>query len=178
MGDQLTPDDFRNLVRHFEHAAWRLETLPVYTLEEELPEVERYRAGNPTPPPELSWYREWLDQIAKATNEGKRIERVRISTEPPTLYQQWESWAGQWNVRAGEQIRYISRSRALEIGLPVDGGDWWLFDSLRLAKMRFDPDGRPCGGEIITDPAEVIQACAWRDLAVHYSAPTDGVAAA
>jgi len=172
MGERLTADDFNRLFRYFKHTAWRLEVQPVYLVDYEQESVRRYLAGTPQPVTEIPPYVQWLDDIRAVTSEGKRVERVRVLEEPPTDYQRWEAWAGKWNVTAGEVIRYIPRSRAVEVGLPLEY-DWWLFDSLRLARMHFDPDGRPMGGEIITDPEIVLQHCAWRDLAVHYSAPDD-----
>lgn len=169
-GERLTGEDFDNLFRHFSHTAWRLETQPVYLVESEQEQVAAFLAGQPRPPAEFAQYSAWLDQIRLLTSEGKRVGRVRVLTEPPTDYLRWEAWAGAWNIEAGEDIRYMPRGRAVEVGLPLDY-DWWLFDSLRLAKMKFDPEGRPMGGEIITGPEVVVQHCAWRDLAVHYSAP-------
>lgn len=176
MGERLTGEDFNNLFRYFKHTAFRLEVQPVYLVENEQVQVAAYLAGDPKPPTEFPEYAAWLDQIRRLTDEGKRVARVRVLTEPPTDYLRWETWAGQWNIQAGEDIRYMPRSRAVEAGLPLEY-DWWLFDSLRLAKMQFDPEGRPLGGEIITDPAIVVQHCAWRDLAIHYSAPATELAA-
>jgi hypothetical protein len=68
-------------------------------------------------------------------------------------------------------MRYLTRQRAHEIGLlPAAGNtDWWLLDSSRLIAMHFDDEGHRIKNELITDPAVVIQACMWRDLAVHHS---------
>lgn len=175
MAELLTASDFNDLVRYFAHTAWRLETLPEYAVDAEQAEFARYQAGEAlTSPLLLDWYQPWLEQIRAATAEGRRVERVRIMAEPPTDYQRWEAWCGQWNEDAGEKIGYLPRSRAVAVGLPVDEGDWWLFDSTRLARMRFDPDGRPMGGEIITDPHQVRRACSWRDVAAHHSTPFQG----
>lgn len=178
MPELLTAGDFNNLIRYFDRSAWRLETLPEYQVEEEQHEFTRYRAGEtPTPPSELGWYQPWLNQVRTATAEGRSVERVRVVAEPPTAYQRWEAWCGQWNEKAGEKIGYLPRSRAVAVGLPVDQGDWWLFDSSRLARMRFDPDGRPMGGELIADPAQVLRACSWRDLAAYHSTSFQGTIA-
>ncbi len=90
--------------------------------------------------------------------------------EPPTDYQRWEIWSGQFNTAAGETIRYLPRSRAAAIGLPVDN-DWWLFDGEKLAVMRFGENGQPLGGEILTDPQAVAQHRTWWELAVQHSQP-------
>jgi hypothetical protein len=171
MGEQLTGDDFNSLFRYFTRTAFRLEVQPVYSVTEERESVEEFLAGKPRAVTEFPFYAAWLDQIRKLTTEGKRVERVRVLDEPPTDYQRWEMWSGQFNVDAGEVIRYLPRSRAAEVGLPtVD--DWWLFDSIRLARMRFTKDGEPLGGEIISDPKVVAQHCAWWELAVRHSTTT------
>jgi hypothetical protein len=103
------------------------------------------------------------------------MERVRVHDDPPTPYQQWERWVGSWNIRAGETLRYMTRARAHEVGLLPAAGDvdWWLLDSNRLIAMRFDTQGRRVATELVRDPATVVQACAWRDLAVHHSTRDD-----
>jgi hypothetical protein len=169
MGQRLTSEDFNRLVRYFEHEAFRLEAQPAYLVDDEREPFRAFLRGEPLTPTNLPYFRAWYDQITAATQAGRRIARVRIVDDPPTDYQRWEAWVGTWNTTAGENIRYLPRGRARTLGLPDD--DWWLFDSTRLAVMRFDPNGRPLGGEIVDDPEVVAQHCAWRDLAVHHSAP-------
>jgi hypothetical protein len=67
----------------------------------------------------------------------------------------------------------MSRQCAHEVGLLPQAGedDWWLLDDDRLVVMRFSDDGRLVENELVTDPEQVAQACAWRELAVHHSAP-------
>ena len=68
-------------------------------------------------------------------------------------------------------MRYLTRDRAHEIGLLPAAGDqdWWLLDSAQLIVMRFDREGHRIENKLVTDPATVLQACKWRDLAVHHS---------
>jgi hypothetical protein len=172
MGEQLTGEDFNQLFRYFTATAHRLEVQPVYTVTDERESLDEFLAGEARPVTEFAFYAAWLDQIRAVTAQGRRVGRVRILEEPPTDYQRWEMWSGQYNIAAGETIRYLPRSRALEIGLPVVD-DWWLFDSAKLARMHFGNHGEPLGGEIITDPDVVAQHCAWWDLAVRHSAPAE-----
>lgn len=124
---------------------------------------------------------EWFERVAEHTRQGKRVERVRVHDVPPTDYQRFERWLEAWNITAGETMRYLTRQRAHEIGLLPAAGDtdWWLLDSSKLVVMRFEDDGRRVENELITDPAVVVQACRWRDLAVHHSTRAEhpGVAA-
>jgi len=171
MGEQLTGDDFNSLFRYFTRTAVRLEVQPVYAVTDERESVEEFLAGEPRPVTVFPFYAAWLDQIRRLTAEGKGVERVRVLDEPPTDYQRWEIWSGQFNIAAGEVILYLPRSRAVEVGLPVVD-DWWLFDSLRVARMQFAENGEPRGGEIISDPDVVAQHCTWWQLAVRHSTTT------
>ena len=168
MAQLLTAEDFNHLFRYFEHTAFRLEVQPTYVVADERETVEEFLRGEPRPVDEFDFYARWLHQIAVLTGEGKRVERVRVLDEPPTDYQRWEIWSSTYNQAAGESVRYITRSKARAVGLP-DVDDWWLFDSLRVARMQFDEHGHPLGGEIITDPVVVTRHCSWRDLALRQS---------
>jgi hypothetical protein len=131
-------------------------------------DFRRFLAGEPlTEPPDLDWFRPWLDQIREVTSQGRAVQRIRILADPPTDYQRWELWATPYNAAAGEDIRFLTRSQATELGLP--SGDWWLFDDTRLAVMRFDDEGRPLGGTIVTDPDVVARHRHWRDVAITHS---------
>jgi len=173
MGERLTGDDFNRLFRYFSKTAFRLEVQPVYTVNDEQESLEEFLAGEPRPVTEFPFYAAWLHQIRIATLEGRSVERVRVLEEPPTDYQRWEMWSGQYNIAAGEIIRYMTRSRAQSAGLPL-ADDWWLFDRRHLAIMRFGQHGEPMGGEIISDVGVVEQHCSWWDLAVRSSDPADG----
>lgn len=172
MGTQLTGEDFNSLFRFFRRTAWRLEVQPVYTVTEERESFEEFLAGEPRPWTEFPFFVAWLDQIRDLTAQGRQVARVRVLDEPPSGYQRWEMWGGRYNIAAGEDIRYITRSHAVEIGLPVVD-DWWLFDSQRLATMRFSDEGEPLGGEIVSDPEVVAEHRAWWDLAVRESQPSE-----
>ncbi|WP_166379813.1 DUF6879 family protein [Catellatospora methionotrophica] len=175
MSEVLAGEDFESLWRYYRVSAFRLETQPVYTVAGEQDTLRRYLTGHPQHPADVPYLATWLDQIRQVTAEGRRVERVRIVDEPPTDYQRWERWVGQWNTEAGERIRYLSRAVAESIGLPL-AADWWLFDEERVAVMRFDETGRPLGGTVVTDPAVVVQHLAWRDLAIKHSALDEGTA--
>jgi len=67
----------------------------------------------------------------------------------------------------GEDIR-ISRAAA---ALPAD--DYWLFDSRALARMHYNDDGRLTGVELDDNPAAVVPAAYWRDVALHMAVPLE-----
>jgi hypothetical protein len=171
----LTGAEFGEAIHQFEHTAFRLELQGSYAEPEEDDLYAAFLRGNapaPTTVPELA---EWYQRVSEHTRQGKRIGRVRVQQDPPTDYQQFERWLDPWNIRAGETMRYLTRQRAHEIGLlpAVGNTDWWLLDSSKLVVMRFDGEGHRIQNELITDPEAVIQACKWRDLAVHHSVRAD-----
>lgn len=171
MERRLSEDEWAEALRSFDRSARRLEVQPTYLVGHEAPVFERFLAGEPAVPTESDGFRDWLDQVAKLTASGRRVERVRVHDEPPSPYQRFERWAGEWNTAAGESIRYMTRARAYEIGLlpAAADRDWWLMDSSWLVTMRYDKDGRRVENVLVTDPRRVAQACEWWDLADHHS---------
>jgi hypothetical protein len=167
----LTPAEFGQVIHEFEHTAFRLELQPAYLEPEEAGLLAAFLRGEPEPPTTVPELAQWYEHVAQHVQRGKRIERVRVQEDPPTDYQRFERWLDPWNIRAGEVMRYLTRQRAHEIGLlPAAGNtDWWLLDSSKLIVMHFDADSRRVHNELVTDPTAVIQACKWRDLAVHHS---------
>ena len=91
---------------------------------------------------------------ARLTAEGKRVARVRILEEPPTDYQRWLLWASPWHAAAGEDIRYLPRSQAERISLPLVN-DWWLLDDERVILMVFTEAGEISGKRLLTDSVAV-----------------------
>jgi hypothetical protein len=177
MGKPINGDEFADLLRTFRRSAWRLETRPFYAESYEQADLKLYLAGTPRQPDQLDWFRPWMEQVARQTAQGKRIGRVRVQAEPPTGYQRWERYVGRWNAAAGEDIRYMSRSRAEQIGLPLDH-DWWLLDDDRVIAMRFAAAGEIEAMELITGPGSVAAYLTWRDLAVRNATPAEQIAAA
>lgn len=177
MGTPVSQEEFTRLLSGFERSAFRLETQDSYALDYEREFFERFLAGDEPSPHDYPWYRSWLEQIARLTAEGQHISRVRILADPPTSYQRSEMWGDRWHAEAGEQIRYIPRSRAAQLGLPLDH-DWWLLDNRRLIEMRFTPDGEVASRILHADPHAVAPYLAWRDLAVHNATPAGETTAA
>jgi hypothetical protein len=170
-GRPLADEDFLAAVHDFEHTAFRLELQPAYAEPEEdalFAAFLRGDAGSAVSVPEL---REWYTRVKEHVSRGKQVVRVRVQQDPPTDYQRFERWLDQWNLQAGEIMRYLSEEKAHTIGLlpAAAGADWWLLDSSLLVVMHFDDAGHRTRNEIVTDPATVIKACKWRDLAVHHS---------
>jgi hypothetical protein len=158
--DLLTLEEFADLFTSFARTAFRLETRDFYNDDSEHEPFRRFLAGEPA---DDSWMADFCDDVRSWVAEGKRVERVRVVTVPHSDYVRWSLTVARLNIEAGEDIRYLPRIRARELGLPDE--DYWLFDSRRAAVLRFDDTDRLLGAELIEDPAEVVKRCRWRDVA-------------
>lgn len=112
--------------------------------------------------------------VREATAEGKRFTRVRVVDLPLSDWNRYSYALAGHNIAAGEDIRYLARDEADSLGLP--DYDYWLFDSSRPVKMRFDETDRFIGGEVIENPAEIVKANYWRDAAWHKAVRRDDFA--
>lgn len=164
--------DIAHLFREFKHTAWRLETRRGYASDRTSPKWARWKAGADVA---AEPFDAWRENVAAATAEGRRFERVRIVDEPITEGQRFLLASGVGNVTAGEDIRNLPRAQAEELRLP--DGDFWLFDSRVIARFVFDEDDTTLGVILSEDPAEVAAACQARDAAWHDAIPTREYAA-
>lgn len=160
----LIGDEFLQLFRSFEHTAFRLEVRESYNAPREVESFRRFKAGEPV---DLSWAESWYSMIRQATAEGRRFARVRAVSVPLSDYSRFGLWAAQRTCEAGEDIRYLSRDVAARLDLPDH--DYWLFDSRTLVRMHFGEADKFHGGEIVEDPAEIVQHNYWRDIAQHHA---------
>ena len=117
----------------------------------------------------------WLDLVREAAAQGRRFARVRVVSRPINDYGRFSLWCAQFASGAGEDIRYLDRKRAKALNLP--GHDYWLFDSRLLLVMHFNDHDIFLGGEVIEDPAEIVQHNFWRDAGWHHSISRDDLAA-
>jgi Family of unknown function (DUF6879) len=170
MAELLDDMQFRAFFHTFDHTAWRLEVRDVYKDPGEVELLERYRAGERSDSPfTVEWFKPWADLVRGWTDTRKRMERVRVVTEPHSEYISWEMDLAHLNVEAGEDIRYLPRPRAEGLGLPYE--DFWLFDSKFAVVLHLDDEGVRLGVEMIDDPIEVLRRCQWRDAAWHHAIP-------
>lgn len=156
----LTPEEFVRLFDSFSKTAFRLETRDAYEDESEHEPFRRFLAGEPA---DDFWMAEFCETLRGWAAEGKRLSRVRVITEPHSDYVRWSMTVARLNIEAGEDIRYLPRSKAKELDLPDE--DYWLFDERHVAVLDLDESGRLLGAELIDDPAEVAKRRRWRDVA-------------
>jgi len=161
--------EFGQLFRAFEHTAFRLETRDLYKSANEAKALEQFTAGEPV---DMGWFQNWLSMIEEATAAGRQFTRVRVVSTPLTVYSRFGIFCSGYTNAVGEVTRYLTRDDAE--GLP--DYDYWLFDSRKLVRMHFDSDENFLGGELIEDPAEIVQHNYWRDAAWHRAVRRDDFA--
>jgi hypothetical protein len=131
--------------------------------------VRKFLAGEPD---DLEWSNSWLQLVGEGRAAGRTFSRVRVVSLPLSDYSRFGLWASQFTVEAGEDIRYIARDE--EPDLP--NHDYWMFDSRTVVRMKFDDQSVFLGGELIEDPAEIVQHNYWRDAAWHHAVRRDDFA--
>ena len=161
--------EFGQLFHTFEHTAFRLETRDHYKSANETTAFAQFVAGESV---EMGWFQNWLSMIREATAAGRRFARVRVVSFPLTEYSRFGVFCSEYTNEAGEDIRYLRRDDAT--GLP--DYDYWLFDSSKLVRMHFDDNENFLGGELIEDPAVIVQHNYWRDAAWHLAMRRDDFA--
>lgn len=166
----VTGADFNALFETFERTAFRLEGRDRYDAPDEPERIRKFLAGEGydvasrlTSP--------WWQMIRESTSNGKRVERVRVVTEPHGDYTRYALAGARINIDGGEDIRYMPRRRALELGLPTH--DFWLFDERLVAWMHFDDQDALLGAELIEDPETVKQHLSWQATAWEHAVSYD-----
>lgn len=152
-------DELQAQFEAFQYSAFRLETLQSY-------------AGTGRDD-------QWVALLKANRRWGKTQQRVHVVTEPLTYAMQDELTAGYGpNVAAGEDIGIISLVTEGDWPDGLPRSDFWLFDSILLYVMHYDPDGTFTGASHIDDPEEIVAACAARDAALHHAVPWNAYIAA
>ncbi|MFJ9312207.1 DUF6879 family protein [Streptomyces cyaneofuscatus] len=165
-------EEFEDLFRTFGHVAWRLETRRRFASDEV---TDTYRQFVETGT--VDWEAEdpYCELIRSQTAQGKRVERVRIVDQPPTMGQLYLLNNAKRNSGLGEDIRNLWRADADRLRLPSE--DFWLFDSRLVAKLRFDDEDKLVDVELITERAEIVRYSVIRDAAWHHAVPYEEFAA-
>ena len=163
----MRPDEFAAIFDTFKVSAFRLEALPVYSVEEFAEEFEAWRAGEPLPEYTVATS-PWLARIDRDTHAGKFWQRVHIVDLPINDYLRWELSYYRAQAAAGEDIRIAARADNPQLGDLTC--DYWLFDVGAprpfAVQMVYDDAGRPGAHHLITDPAQIAayhhgQVTAW-----------------
>ncbi|HWR46226.1 MAG TPA: hypothetical protein VN327_01225 [Pseudonocardiaceae bacterium] len=165
----LIGPEFGQLFRIFEHTAFRLETRDQYKSANETEALRQFVAGEAV---DLGWFQNWLTMIREAASQGRRFSRVRVVSMPLTDYSRFGVFCSEHTNVAGEDVRYLKRDEAADL----PDYDYWLFDSRKLLRMHFDDEENFLGGEIIENPAVIVEHNYWRDAAWHRAVRRDDFA--
>ncbi|TDD88376.1 hypothetical protein E1298_15135 [Actinomadura rubrisoli] len=114
------------------------------------------------------WSR-WIGLVGAARERGVTFRRLRIVSEPVSDYIRWEHAISYGNVDAGEDLRWLPRSRAYDLTLP--GADLWLFDRRRARFGIQRGDGSRGTYEFSSDPRVVRQVIASFEMAWERAIP-------
>lgn len=159
--ETLSPDQWRALFTESRHSALHLEMRDVYAVEDEEQRVARFQATGrrdlaaEAQALERSW---WLDLMRTSTARGVNLRRARIISEPVTTYIRYEYAGTPLNIMAGEEVRWLPRTKAARVALP--GADFWLFDQERVLLNHFTGNGGWLGNELVTDEPKLARLCA------------------
>ena len=137
-------------------SAYHLEMRDRYAVAEEQSDIEQWRAGRWGPEDDARSKAGWLDLMRATKARGVRLRRVRIVSEPVTEYIRFEHEGTPQNLAAGEDIRWLPRTRASGLALP--GNDCWIIDGTKVLFNHFTGDGGWIGNEVSTDP-DVARIC-------------------
>jgi hypothetical protein len=166
----LDDKEFNRLFLDFRYTCYRLEALQQYGVSYEMDEFARFLSGETRGT--FPGIAAWIDgTVSSAVRAGKHLYRVHVVEEPLSDYVRFEcAWSYEHTVAAGEDVRILTVPRGTwPAGLPHY--DYWLFDSSILVAMHYESDGTFAAAEIIDDPARVVQANHWRDIAMSLAVP-------
>ncbi|WP_338907067.1 DUF6879 family protein [Streptomyces nigra] len=164
----INDDTFGSYFETFQHTAWRLESRRGYGSDRASAKYQHWLETGELPDDSD---RPWCVNVRAQTAQGKRIERVRLTDDPPTSEQRYLLAAAATNNAAGEDIRYLRRADADKHSVPAL--DFWLFDSVFALALHFDAVDDYLGAELVNDPASVLKLCQIRDAAWHYAIRRD-----
>lgn len=142
--ERLTYDEFKEIFRSSKRA-WHLEQKDTYNVRSEDEPFRRFCDGEPD---DYEWLSEWHGLIHEMTQSGIAVERLRVVTVPHTDYTRWGFAVAPHSIRAGEEIRYITRDLVDDVVFPDD--DCWLFDDTLVLSV-FSEGGRVGGFARTTD---------------------------
>lgn len=167
---EFRPNDsaWMDLFTEARKSAFHMEVRDVYAVPEESEPLRRFLAGESDDGYDAD---DWIELITTLAARGVSMSRIRVVTVPHSDYQRWLLSVTGPSVEAGEDIRYIDRGSVNAADVPTD--DWWIFDDEKVAFNLVDPEGKPVGPGITTDPG-IVKYCRtvkdrlWRS-AVPYS---------
>lgn len=131
----LSMQQFAELFSKFERTAFRIETLPVYSVDGERDRLAGFLDGELLPPDSNE---QWAQQIASSTAAGKKFARVHVIDHNISPYIRFEiEYYYVFNCKAGEDIRFVFREDVKDLTYT----DTWLFDDSIVVDMSYTESG-------------------------------------
>jgi len=158
--ETFSADQWRELFTGCHHSASHLEMRDLYAVEDETEQVAQFLAtgtldlAHEAQDPERSWF---LDLVRGCKARGVSLRRARIISEPVTSYIRYEYAGTPLSIMAGEEVRWLPRTKAARLALP--GADFWLFDQEVVVFNHFTGDGGWLGHELVADDAAAAKMC-------------------
>lgn len=115
----LTPEEFDALFESASNSIVRVEALTQYAVTDDDPAA-------------LTAYR---NEVAATVARGVTWERLRVISDPPTMYERWELDAYLDNQAAGETIHIVRRP------FSAAPPEFWLFDDHEAVVMHYTDAG-------------------------------------
>ncbi|MBN2095430.1 MAG: hypothetical protein JW727_05260 [Candidatus Aenigmarchaeota archaeon] len=149
---------FEELWNSARKSIFRLEKLPAYSIPEEKPSIESWRAGKPQ---EDSEDEKWLGLLDAAKQKGVKVQRVRLFSLPLSEYLRYEIAIWQLSSKRREEIHFLSQEEYQKISriAGISPGDFWLFDDTLLWVIEYNGEGGFLGGTPVTE-TETARRCA------------------
>ena len=146
----VSDEEFEELLAGFGREAVHLEMRDAYGTAVELPYLARWAAGEHD---DLRWLQGWCALLGEHVEAGKSVRRARIVSEPLSEYQRWSYSIAHPMVEAGEDIRWVPRSRVSSVAVP--GNDFYLFDDRLAVFLLYAGNGLAAGKLRSADPADI-----------------------
>jgi hypothetical protein len=157
------------ITAHFTSTLFRLEQLPVYDVEGNGNDLDRYLAGEPGP--DMARKGAWLDVIRDEVSRGLHTYRVHVVRGPLTDYERFEfEWGLSLNEQAGERIRILDLTEQARPADLIDE-DFWLIEEDHGVRMLYDDHGHFVGAEVVEDAATIARYRAARMAAWETAVP-------
>jgi len=136
-------------------AIFRLESLPEYSVEEDLVSFEKWKRGEADFALEG---REWFELLENTKKSGVQMQRVRIVDLPLSKYLLYEIDFWKHSVEKGEEFLFLTRDKYNKIKeeLRFQPKDFWLFDDKTLIIFHYGLKGEWVGEELIEN-AKLIE---------------------